>query len=286
MADKAFDRCTFIIRQFQPKDTPQVHALMSEGLVHGADSPCNVALRRNVGSRIACICYTLFALGVWMLSGASSLSRAGGIAICISSAALFFYARWSIKNFFLEVCAIALKADLADITAAYKLSPHIYPKPDPNGFWVAVSETSGQHCSQVIGFLGLEYPVREDPSSAELRRMFISMHHRRRGVASQLIRTALSHAQQFNPPLRTLVLETSEFQLAAQRLYEKHGFVFAERRVMRMGLLSSVSMLRFRRNRGNIPCEVTKGIAFNPEILIQLHDADRIIPPAKSNHEF
>jgi GNAT superfamily N-acetyltransferase len=218
-----------------------------------------------------------------MLSGASSLSRAGGIAICISSAALFFYAHWSIKNFFLEVCAIALKADLADITAAYKLSPHIYPKPDPNGFWVAVSENSGQHYSQVIGFLGLgtspqhlivltltlsllsaEYPVGGDPSSAELRRMFISMHHRRRGVASQLIRTALSHAQQFNPPLRTLVLETSEFQLAAQRLYEKHGFVFAERRVMRIGLLSSVSMLRFRCNRGNIPCEVLKALRSTP----------------------
>ncbi|KAJ7328040.1 acyl-CoA N-acyltransferase [Mycena albidolilacea] len=266
---------------------------MSEGLVHGADSPCNVALRRNVGSRIACICYTLFVLGIWMLSGANNLSRAGGITICVSSAALFFYVRWSIKNFFLEVCAIALKADLADITAAYKLSPPIYraqfpPKPDPNGFWVAVSETSGQHCSQVIGFLGLEYPVGGDPSSAELRRMFISMHHRRRGIASQLIRTALSHAQQFNPPLRTLVLETSEFQLAAQRLYEKHGFVFAERRVMRMGLLSSVSLLRFRRNTGNTPSEVIKGIAFNPQILIQLHDADRIvfIPLAKSNHDF
>jgi hypothetical protein len=38
MADKAFDRCTFIIRQFQPTDTPQVHALMSEGLVHGGES--------------------------------------------------------------------------------------------------------------------------------------------------------------------------------------------------------------------------------------------------------
>jgi hypothetical protein len=37
MADKVFDRCTFIIRQFQPKDTPQVHALMLEGLVYGSE---------------------------------------------------------------------------------------------------------------------------------------------------------------------------------------------------------------------------------------------------------
>ncbi|KAJ7893360.1 hypothetical protein B0H14DRAFT_2559770 [Mycena olivaceomarginata] len=101
MADKVFDRCTFIIRQFQPRDTPQVHALMLEGLVYGS---------------------------FWILFGPDNVHRLGGAALCVPSAAPFFYSRWSITNFFLEVCAIALKADLADITAAYKLSLQLSAK--------------------------------------------------------------------------------------------------------------------------------------------------------------
>ncbi|KAJ7825550.1 hypothetical protein B0H14DRAFT_3145272 [Mycena olivaceomarginata] len=98
---QVFDRCTFIIRQFQPKDTPQVHALMLEGLVYGS---------------------------FWILFGPDNVHRLGGAALCVPSAAPFFYSRWSITNFFLEVCAIALKADLADITAAYKLSLQLSAK--------------------------------------------------------------------------------------------------------------------------------------------------------------
>jgi hypothetical protein len=31
----------FIVRRFQPKDAPQVHALLVEGLVYGRESKCN-----------------------------------------------------------------------------------------------------------------------------------------------------------------------------------------------------------------------------------------------------
>lgn len=77
--------------------------------------------------------------------------------------------------------------------------------------------------------------------------MFVSIHHRRRGIGSQLIDVALDHVRRLRPPLETLELETSELQMAAQRLYEKHGFCLVETRVMRMGVLSSLTMLRFRR---------------------------------------
>jgi ribosomal protein S18 acetylase RimI-like enzyme len=77
--------------------------------------------------------------------------------------------------------------------------------------------------------------------------MFVSMHHRRRGIGSQLIDVALDHVRRLRPPLETLELETSELQLVAQRLYEKHGFRLVGTRVMRMGVLSSLTMLRFRR---------------------------------------
>ncbi|KAF8209140.1 hypothetical protein K438DRAFT_1754187 [Mycena galopus ATCC 62051] len=199
-ASKPSHRFTFTVRQFEPKDTAQVHALLAEGLLHGR---------------------------LWCLCRGSSLSRPSGAALCACSTALFFYVRWSIPNFFAEVCAAALKTDLADIAAAYKLSAinrtQFLSRRGTSGFWVAVLENS----EEVIGFVGLDCDSSADPSSAELRRMFVSMRHRRQRVGSRLIGVALSHAQRFAPALKTLVLETSELQQGAQYLYEKHGFIIA-----------------------------------------------------------
>ncbi|KAJ6459969.1 hypothetical protein C8R45DRAFT_778405, partial [Mycena sanguinolenta] len=155
--------------------------------------------------------------------------RECGAALCLCSITLFLCVRWSITIFFEEVCSSAFKTDLADIAAAYKFPPLInrtqfQSKGELSTFWVAVLENPKHNRSQVIGFLGLDYQLLGDPSSAELRRMFVSMHHRRRGVGSQLIRVAVAHVQRFAPPLTTLVLETSELQPAARALYEKHGF--------------------------------------------------------------
>ncbi|KAF7342368.1 N-acetyltransferase domain-containing protein [Mycena venus] len=222
--------------------------------------------RRNLFSLVSCATYTVFLLGLWYLGGHGNLSRLSGAALCITSAALFVYRRLSITNFFLDVCAIALKADLADIASAYKVSLPIeraqFPnfRRGPSGFWVAALDNNNRNqSSQVIGFLGLDFsPSAVSPSCAELRRMFVSVRHRRRGVGSQLIDVALAHARQFSPPLETLEIETSEFQPTAQRLYEKHGFSFAGKRIMRMGPLSSITMLRFRRAIAGDAGEVRK----------------------------
>jgi GNAT superfamily N-acetyltransferase len=80
------------------------------------------------------------------------------------------------------------------------------------GFWVADS-------GGVIGMVGIE---RESGEAAELRRMAVETSHRRRGIA----RALLAHAEAFcrEQGYRKIVLNTSERQAAARRLYESSGY--------------------------------------------------------------
>ncbi|KAJ7628027.1 hypothetical protein DFH06DRAFT_1338852 [Mycena polygramma] len=242
----------FVVRPFRPADTPQIHALLLEGLLYGPDSPCTIALHRNLNTRISYLTYAGLSLGILaILISRSSVTRLTGVLLCAISLALFFSIRRSITNMFLDVCATARGTDLADIAAFYGVPlpedrAQIPRRAGRGGFWVAAIELPyEQHkSSEVIGCLGLAGYI--DASTDELRRMFVGMHHRRRGVATQLLRTALNHARRFGPPLETLELETSEFQIGARRLYGKHGFSVIETRAMGMGIMSKMLMLRFR----------------------------------------
>lgn len=95
--------------------------------------------------------------------------------------------------------------------------------------------------------LPVDYRASPDPSSGELRRMIVSMRHRRRRIASLLITATIDHARRHAPPLETLDLETTEFQPGARKLYEKHGFSVVGSRIMRMGPLVSATVFRLRR---------------------------------------
>ncbi|KAJ7017925.1 acyl-CoA N-acyltransferase [Mycena alexandri] len=168
--------------------------------------------------------------------------------------ALFLVEIHSITAMFLSVCKTAQRTDLADIPAFYKVSlggdPAERSRPQlvgPSGFWVAALESKGG-TSQVLGCLGLDCHQLEgaDELHGELRRMFVSRHYRRHGIGSRLLSEAISHARGFALPM-TMELETSELQLAAQSLYEKHGFGVVGTRVIPMGQLSVLWMFRFRR---------------------------------------
>ncbi|KAJ6459177.1 hypothetical protein C8R47DRAFT_994759 [Mycena vitilis] len=247
----------FVVRLFQPGDTPRIHALIFEGLISGPDSPCTIALRRNLCARISCMTYASLSLGFLVIYAArSSVTRFTGGLLCAISLAFFFSIRRSITNMFLDVCATACSTDLSDIAASYTVplpgdGAHNPRRAGQGGFWVAaIEQPYGQHkSSEVVGCLGLGallWFLLYYPLTGELRRMFVGMHYRRRGVATQLLITALDHARRFGPPLETLELETSEFQSGAQELYERRGFRVIETRVMGMGIMSKISMLRFR----------------------------------------
>ncbi|KAJ7794930.1 hypothetical protein B0H14DRAFT_2532659 [Mycena olivaceomarginata] len=243
-----------IIRQFHPKDADQVHALLIEGLVYGPESPHNIAQTRNLSSRISCLAYFGCALGLWCLCSRNIVLRISGGALSLGAAALFIYMRRSITKMFVKFCANARATDMEDICHSYDVPLSVDgvrspPPQGPAGFWVAAIESHENKTSEVVGYLGLDYRsgAAVNPSSGELRRMIVSMNHRRRKIGSLLITAAVDHARRHMPPLETLDLETTEFQPGARKLYENHGFFLVGSRIMRMGPLFSMTVLRFRR---------------------------------------
>ncbi|KAJ7165458.1 hypothetical protein C8R43DRAFT_1164675 [Mycena crocata] len=274
----------FVIRPFQPNDMAQIHALLLEGLVYGPDSPRNIAIRRKA----------LFAVGI-LLSFAGVAFAIGALTSTFnypSHTALLFlavlpvcavgsayvYIHTTITRFFLDLYARACATDLADVRAAYGV-----PDPDPQGreqssggFWVAVvdGDVGSAHESEkgekVIGCIGLacsEYP------SLSIRRMFVSVKHRRRGAGSALLCATVEHARCIAPPPPPdvspleLTLDTSEFQPGAINLYMKHGFEQCGTFWMELGSLAGfpmpVKMLLFRKRvagGGSVVLNENKGI--------------------------
>lgn len=73
---------------------------------------------------------------------------------------------------------------------------------------------------RVIGLCALNYdPFGTDPSVARLRRMYVALAHRRKGIASELVRAAIAEARK---NFKTLQLRSSE---EAIPLYEGLGFL-------------------------------------------------------------
>jgi GNAT superfamily N-acetyltransferase len=85
---------------------------------------------------------------------------------------------------------------------------------DGSHFWVA--ELDGA----LVGMTGIE---RADAETGRLRRMRATTDRRRSGIAQALLETAERFCR--DQGYRRLVLDTTEHQTAAHRLYEKNGFV-------------------------------------------------------------
>ncbi|KAJ6458933.1 acyl-CoA N-acyltransferase [Mycena vitilis] len=241
-----------IIRRFQPRDAAQVHAMLVEGLVYGPESPHNTAQQRSFTSRVSRVAYLGFALGIACLWRNTLAFRITGAALCLGAVAVFLHMRHSIRKVFNGFCATARETDMADIPTTYDVpisldGVHSPTTQGPGAFWVAAIESPVGKSSEVVGYLGLDYRAIADPSFGELRRMIVSMKHRRRGIGSLLITAALDHARRHAPPYETLDLETTEFQPGARKLYENHGFVLVGTRIVRMGPLFSMTVLRLRR---------------------------------------
>lgn len=90
---------------------------------------------------------------------------------------------------------------------------------DPNGtyaaLWVALDEGNVVVGSVALRDLG--------GGAVELKRMYLRPGQRGRGLGRRLLTVALDWARAHG--MRVIRLDTSERMLAAQRLYEAHGFV-------------------------------------------------------------
>ncbi|MBL4740713.1 MAG: GNAT family N-acetyltransferase [Sneathiella sp.] len=95
---------------------------------------------------------------------------------------------------------------------------------DEKGGSFSVAELDGQ----IIGMFGLE---AREPSSMEIRRMYVSSNYRRKGIAKAL----MSHAESIcrRAGIMQIELSTSEVQGAAVAFYKSLGFqVVKEERAM------------------------------------------------------
>ena len=103
--------------------------------------------------------------------------------------------------------------DLRDVESSYL--------GEASCFWVADSPD---------GLVGMTAIQRIDAETGRLRRMRVTEAWRRRGVAQALLDTATGfcRAQGY----RRLILDTTEQQTEAHRLYERNGFTFLGHRML------------------------------------------------------
>ena len=91
----------------------------------------------------------------------------------------------------------------------------IYNTPG-NRYWVAEDETG-----KIVGGTGIG---KLTDTVCELQKMYCLPQARGTGLAAELMAIALEYARQF---YEQCYLETLDNMIAAQRFYEKHGFVLA-----------------------------------------------------------
>jgi putative acetyltransferase len=100
----------------------------------------------------------------------------------------------------------------------FELDPHFDgdlddPAATYAALWVAVD------ASDVVGSVALR---DLGDGALELKRMYLRPDQRGRGLGKQLLALALEWARGYGA--RSVRLDTSEHMIAAQRLYEAHGF--------------------------------------------------------------
>jgi ribosomal-protein-alanine N-acetyltransferase len=101
-----------------------------------------------------------------------------------------------------------------------------YDQAHSSGQIVVIAELNNQICGFVV--------ARITGDEAEILNAAVDPAHRRKGIGSALLRTAISSAQAQNA--KTIYLEVRESNSAAVSFYQRHGF---EKTAQRRGYYSS-----------------------------------------------
>ncbi|KAK9687571.1 N-acetyltransferase [Basidiobolus ranarum] len=149
---------------------------------------------------------------------------------------------WRIRAGYTDYISWSLQADLKDIKTYYRLEESedengerkLVPTSDSQ-FWVCTLD------EEVVGFVALDYQVDANGRQVwELRRMIVSPHHRKMGIAKLLITTLLNWAR--DRGATDVELMTSEIQAGAMKLYERFGW----KEENRIGLMYGVHGVKYR----------------------------------------
>ncbi|KAF9010464.1 acyl-CoA N-acyltransferase [Hymenopellis radicata] len=188
-------RSNIRVRPFRPYDHKDVQRVVLESATRGDESPYRGAMKAVLTHPLICVAYAALLLDAVLLARGKNI--VAGIIVATQ----------------------ALREDLGDI-------PKYYQSGGPgrewaSEFWVAEVESSTHPGSwDIAGCIGLKQSDA-DPK-AHVRRLFVSHHYRKRGIAGMLSRTVLEHAKAHG--MRYLYLETTKAQPIAISFYEKQGW--------------------------------------------------------------
>lgn len=210
-----------------------------------AGSPRHTALRAQLTHPSSIVMYAIFIGGLAL--SLSPSTRAIGSLLCLSLFGTFAGLRCLLSRFFVSYCEDSLRADLVDIGKHYCVSKSEGTRDaapsSASYFWVveAYSDVTG-YC-EIVGTVGLGTSIQlffclllintadsstnDDQTTAELRRMTVSPHHRRLGIGQLLLITLITHA--WERGLASVFLTTTSYQIPAIRLYERMGWVVQRR---------------------------------------------------------
>ncbi|XP_043919230.1 probable N-acetyltransferase camello [Protopterus annectens] len=219
------------VRRYEDSDYETVRNIFTAGMTELQPS-----VFVNFLKQPTCLLGLMSAFCILLLSSKSFLLPVLGVTLLV---ALLRYWTVGASNRYITD---SLNSDLMDIQRSYM-------KSENSCFWVA--ELDG--CC--VGMVAC-HPDRETVEYLELGRMSVLAAYRRKGIAKVLCRTVIDFARQSG--YNTVVLKTSEVQVAAHRLYESVGFKKVKETSFPLPSSFVDSLLKFKiyRYRYDIPTVV------------------------------
>ncbi|KAJ7601052.1 acyl-CoA N-acyltransferase [Mycena floridula] len=243
---------TVRVRTFRPADLDQVHKLYVYTMGTGPSSLYKDVLHFYLKSTPALIIYVLVSIGTILALQPHSLNSFGfpistsstrTLGLILASTFSFFLCLFlfSLRKKMMERLYESLQKDMKTIHDHYRLVEAGDGSKDwvsfgPTGFWVAeVDKDDGGY--EIVGCVGLDAYSSPDLTTAEVRRLFVSPHYRRHGIAASLLGALKAHAQKYkkteNPELahpQSLYLNTSHYNAAAVQMYKRTGWKIVRKR--------------------------------------------------------
>ncbi|KAG5636258.1 hypothetical protein H0H81_008614 [Sphagnurus paluster] len=214
-----------------------------------AGSPREVALKESLSGPLAYLVYALSLLGLAILALRPG-RRTLGFVLALGVPGAFLRYRHKVDRGFMDYCHGVLRQDLADIAGHYGMEPVNGSRKESapvgaSAFWVAECTSRDGRGVEIVGCIGLGAIPHCGNKDGELRRMAVSPHCRRMGIASLLVQTLIDHAKANG--VRTVLLSTTEYQRPAIRMYLKHGWVESHKEVVTAALgLYRLVIVHFR----------------------------------------
>ncbi|KAJ3879197.1 acyl-CoA N-acyltransferase, partial [Lentinula edodes] len=244
------------VRIFRKSDSEAVRRLFKTCMMIGEGAPARTHLAAT--TRSPSFLYTFALLIISITVEVTKLSRFLPVSYldvtvaAIALLALFYlcYSIYSAVGFYIQFGLTCLRTDLKDIQGHYNLcqvtSISNENAKDPElettsmkGFWVAEIMSPVTNKAEIVGCISLgdppPPPFTSGPGTTELRRMIVSPHHRRRGIARALIQACEAHATTSKHKLTAIVLRTTFYQPHARQLYTKLGYRIVLEQDLRFG---------------------------------------------------